>query len=237
MDKNKKNSLLLIVVIIAIFVLAYVFYSALSQNSPDNSYTPTIVTDISDSNLVQPEAVLEPPVDETIEVSNPENEDEQVLKDEKNEAITEEETEQSTESMIMPNIPITLMNGQESTFWEVVELGKPVVINSFASWCPPCKSEMPHFIEASEDYKNEVTFIFFDSFDGERENDSTLQAFAEEYFNEDTIVVKDPGYISYLFQSNSLPTTILLDKEGIPVNGFQGMISKEALIEAVEQLL
>jgi cytochrome c-type biogenesis protein len=137
----------------------------------------------------------------------------------------------------MPDIPLTLINGEETTFWQLAEKGKPVVINSFASWCPPCKKEMPDFIEASEKYKGEVTFIFFDSFDGERETKEALDAFAKKYFNDDTICVIDPGYISALFQSNSLPTTILLDREGVPVNGFQGMVSKDVLINAIDQLL
>jgi len=241
MDKNKKNSLILVVLIIVIFVVAYFGYDLLSQNAPDNSYTPTIATDVSNSNLnVTPSSNIEDTNKEEItnDLNNEQVEGEIVSASNENEAVVEENEEQIEQSMIMPNLPVNLMNGEQTTFWELAELGKPVVINSFASWCPPCKSEMPHFIELSEVYKDEVTFIFFDSFDGERETEEALKAFAEEYFNDDTIVVIDDlGYISYLFQSNSLPTTILLDKDGVPVNGFQGMISKETLDKAIQELL
>jgi len=54
-------------------------------------------------------------------------------------------SEESEASNIMPDIPLTLINGEETTFWQLAEMGKPVVINSFASWCPPCKKEMPDF--------------------------------------------------------------------------------------------
>ncbi len=235
MDQNKRNSLLLILGIIIIFVVAYFGYDLLSQNAPDNSYTPTIATDNISSDL---NVIPSIDVEETKEIAQEEITNDVDNEELKNESSSDENEEQSEQSMIMPNLPVNLMNGEQSTFWELAELGKPVVINSFASWCPPCKSEMPHFIELSEKYKGDVTFIFFDSFDGERETKEALEAFAEEYFKDDTIVVIDDlGYISYLFQSNSLPTTILLDREGIPVNGFQGMISKETLEEAILELL
>jgi cytochrome c-type biogenesis protein len=231
-----------------VFVLAYVGYNLLSANSPDTSYTPTITTDNSKINSLEDnsktviasanksvETKADKPVVDTPEadkVSPAPNKDTSDVSDDV--AASSEESEASN---IMPDIPLTLINGEETTFWQLAEKGKPVVINSFASWCPPCKKEMPDFIEASEKYKGEVTFIFFDSFDGERETKEALDAFAKKYFNDDTICVIDPGYISALFQSNSLPTTILLDREGVPVNGFQGMVSKDVLINAIDQLL
>ncbi|MGD1822445.1 MAG: TlpA family protein disulfide reductase [Pleomorphochaeta sp.] len=231
MNKNQRNSLILIIVIIVIFVLAYVGYGVLSENAPDNSYTPTLtVSEDPSEKEVTPE--ITDKVD-SVEIVASANE-EAIETIEEKEAVSQESEEVSN---VMPDIPLTLLNGDETTFWELAELGKPVVINSFASWCPPCKQEMPHFIEMSEKYKGEVVFIFFDSFDGERETEEAVKAFAKEYFNEDTICVLDPGYISYLFKSNSLPTTILLDKEGVPVNGFQGMISEETLETAIKELL
>jgi len=249
MDKNKKNSVIMIVIIVVVFVLAYVWYNLLSANSPDTSYTPTITTDNSKINSLEDKSntviasanksvdtkadnpvVDTPAVDKVSPAPNKDTSD--VSSDDV--AASSGESEASN---IMPDIPLTLINGEETTFWQLAEKGKPVVINSFASWCPPCKKEMPDFIEASEKYKGEVTFIFFDSFDGERETKEALDAFAKKYFNDDTICVIDPGYISALFQSNSLPTTILLDREGVPVNGFQGMVSKDVLINAIDQLL
>lgn len=241
MNKNQRNSILIIVLIVLIFVLAYLGYGKLSENGPNTSYVPTI--NIEDDKIND----LEKESDKLVAASGT-NEQKDSIKQEDSidnqnddsEAdlqASEQKVSPAENPNIMPDIPLTLISGEETTFWQLAELGKPIVINSFASWCPPCQAEMPEFIEASEEYKGQVVFIFFDSFDGERETEETLNAFAEKYFNDDTIVVIDPGYISYLFKSNSLPTTILLDKEGTPVNGYQGMVSKETLVSAIEQLL
>ncbi len=244
MNKNQRNSLILIIVIIVIFVLAYVGYGVLSKNGVDTSYKPTISSTIDDDDIQK--ASTESENSGSIEVDKQkENIDVDSKKELESENIDnkqqedQEEVQQEDQEVtnVMPDIPLTLLNGEETTFWELAELGKPVVINSFASWCPPCKQEMPHFIELSEKYKDDVVFIFFDSFDGERETEEKLNAFADEYFNDDTICVIDPGYISYLFKSNSLPTTILLNKKGEAINGYQGMVSKEILEKAIIELI
>jgi len=232
MDKNKKNSLIIVVVILLVFVFAYLGYDQLSKNGPNTSYAPQInINEDKISSLEQESKAI------SQSTTNSDNNKTESQNSDTQQVAANDDNGEAEVSNIMPDIPLTLLNGEETTFWKLAELGKPVVINSFASWCPPCKQEMPEFIEASEEYKGRVTFIFFDSFDGERETKEALDAFAKEYFNDDTICVIDPGYISYLFKSNSLPTTILLNKKGEPVNGFQGMIQKETLVGAIEQLL
>lgn len=261
MNKNQRNSLIIVVVIVLVFVLAYFGYNKLSENGIDTSYTPTIKVDddkindlenktkdlaVSTSTNSSQTSTSQSPAssqDDSANVNNESSSDNDVLASSQDDIVKEDSPssddsdDESENSSIMPDIPINLLSGEETTFWEVAQKGKPVVINLFASWCPPCQSEMPDFIDASEEYKDQVTFMFFDSFDGQRENMESLLAFADEYFNDDTICVIDPGYISFLFNTNSLPTTVLLNKEGVPVVAYQGMVAKETLTSAIDQLL
>ena len=70
---------------------------------------------------------------------------------------------------------------------------------------------MPDFVEASQEYENDVTFVFFDSFDGTRETVERLKLLQKSILNESSII--GPGYISYLFQTNSCQL-LLINKEG-----------------------
>lgn len=210
MDKKKKSVVLLIIIVI-VFILSAILYNLLKNNVPTSNYIPIVSSDATKNET--------------------ENIDTELKSD-------EEVEENSDTQSLMPNIPVKMLDGRDSYFWEIVPRGKPVVINLFASWCPPCKQEMPDFVEAREEYKDKVTFIFFDSFDGTRETETTLNKFVDEYFNDkDTLIVLDPGYLSYIFNTNSIPVTILLNEKGEVEKGFTGSISKKVLTNAIEELL
>lgn len=115
--------------------------------------------------------------------------------------------------------------------------GKPVVLNFWATWCVYCKQEMPDFQEAYEEYGEEAEFLFLNSTDGERETREKAAAYLEEqgytvpaYYDEDMEAV-------YAYSIYSLPTTILIDKEGRVAAYAPGLMEKETLTKALEALL
>ncbi len=241
---NKKKSLILTLAIVAIFIVATVAYNALKEDAPSTGFIPNVKTENADKIVAKTnEDTISTPANTSTNSSS----DSASVEDTSTQADTPANSDSSEdqassdgedEKAIMPDIPVKMIDGSESTFWGVVPKGKPVVINLFASWCPPCKSEMPEFVEAREEYKGDVTFIFFDSFDGQRETEETLNDFVDEYFiDDDTLIVLDPGYLSYVFGTNSIPVTILLNEDGEIANGFTGSISKTTLTNAVDALL
>ena len=67
---------------------------------------------------------------------------------------------------------------------EIVDLsdfyGKPIVLNFWASWCPPCKSEMPYLEKAYETYGDDLSFLMVNLTDGEKETVETADEFIDE---------------------------------------------------------
>ena len=87
--------------------------------------------------------------------------------------------------------------------------GRIIFINFWATWCPPCRAEMPMIQKLYNDYRDKVTFIFVTNEDRET---------VETFFNERSFNL--PAYNSLstppkiFLKTNSIPATYLLDKNG-----------------------
>jgi len=108
--------------------------------------------------------------------------------------------------------------------------GTPVVLNFWASWCPPCKSEMPHFNKVSEEYeREELIFLMVDLVDGQREKVETGKEYIED--NQFTFTVlfdtHQEGAITYGVRS--IPSTLFIDKDGYIQAGVEGAIDEDTL--------
>ncbi|MDF2987971.1 MAG: Peroxiredoxin [Eubacterium sp.] len=114
--------------------------------------------------------------------------------------------------------------------------GKPIVVNFWASWCPPCRSEMPHFDKAYSDYKDKVNFLMVDLVDGQRETVEIGQDYiAGEgfafpvYFDTD-----QEAAFAYMIQS--IPTTLFIDSQGNIVKKYTGAMDEETLKGYLEKI-
>ena len=86
--------------------------------------------------------------------------------------------------------------------------GKVVIINFWATWCPPCIAEMPSFQKLYEDYNDKVDFFFVSN-----EDHQTVRNFMERK-NFTLPAFRPKSAIPEPLNSNTLPTTYLLDKKG-----------------------
>jgi thiol-disulfide isomerase/thioredoxin len=136
---------------------------------------------------------------------------------------------------IMPNIPLFTLDDKETSFDEV-RAGRPAIVNYFASWVPVSKAELSYFEEAWKQHGDEIAFIFLDALDGQRETKATIDTFIKE-FPFTAPVYWDEGIFAFIFNTNSLPTTVFFDKDGRVVTGFLGMLSENALEESISLLL
>jgi thiol-disulfide isomerase/thioredoxin len=88
--------------------------------------------------------------------------------------------------------------------------GKVIVVDFWATWCPPCTKEIPHFIELQEKYKNEVQFIGLNVGEKESEIKEFIKSMGINY-----IIGYSNENIEKLFGGISgLPTTFIIGKDG-----------------------
>lgn len=114
--------------------------------------------------------------------------------------------------------------------------GKPIVLNFWASWCGPCKSEMPAFDQANEDLSGEVQFLMINMTDGNRETVETAQAFIEQNGYAFPVVFDTSMDAASTYGAYALPTSFFIDADGYVIANAQGAIDADTLQRGIDMI-
>lgn len=114
--------------------------------------------------------------------------------------------------------------------------GKVVMLNFWATWCGPCKQEIPDFIELQKEYGDQGFEIVGISLD-EAGHEAAVKGFVKQKgMNYD--VLFDDGSVAQAYGGvRSIPTTFLINREGEIVSSQVGLQPKSAWASAIEALL
>lgn len=115
--------------------------------------------------------------------------------------------------------------------------GTPVVLNFWASWCGPCKSEMPDFEAAYQELGDDVRFLMVNLTDGSRETVETASAFVAEQGYTFPVFFDTASEAALAYGAYSIPTTYFIDAEGRAVARGVGALSAEALRQGIDMIL
>jgi peroxiredoxin len=124
---------------------------------------------------------------------------------------------------------------------EIVRLselrGRPVVVNVWTSWCPPCREEMPALQRVFHDYQEQgVVILGMNSTLQDRREEAL--AFAAGQGLTFPILLDTDGEATRLYQVRALPTTFFIDARGVIQEVIAGGPMSEALLRIrVEQLI
>jgi thiol-disulfide isomerase/thioredoxin len=111
--------------------------------------------------------------------------------------------------------------------------GQPVVLNFWATWCGPCRIEMPHLQEASEEYNGRVAFLGVN----QGESAEQITSFTDEVGTSYPILLDQDYVVNNRYQIRSLPTTLFINADGTVAEVIIGTINKAIIEDRVEQLL
>ena len=115
--------------------------------------------------------------------------------------------------------------------------GKPVVLNFWASWCGPCKMEMPDFEAKCKELEGNVVFMMINATDGGRETVDTAKAFLAESGYTFPVYYDTEYSAIYAYGVNAFPTTFFIDAEGNLIAYGQGAMSADTLQSGIDMIL
>ena len=130
-----------------------------------------------------------------------------------------------------PEFTLTLFHGGELDLSQ--HIGEPMVINFWASWCPPCHEEAPLLERTWRSYKDKnVLFVGVDIQDTEQDGRDYLEEYGITYPNG----LDGDGKITVEYGVIGLPVTFFVNRDGVVERRWVGSIEQSRLIEWVEEL-
>lgn len=110
--------------------------------------------------------------------------------------------------------------------------GKPLVVNLWATWCPPCRREMPMMAEVAAS-TDQASFVFVNQGESRPAVESYLQ---RESITLNNLLLDTLGEFSRHYKTPGLPATLFINSDGKLKSVYMGEISRENLISGIEAL-
>jgi thiol-disulfide isomerase/thioredoxin len=133
-----------------------------------------------------------------------------------------------------PDFTMRDMDGNTVRLSDIIAKGKPIVVNFWASWCPPCKKEMPEFNKVYLEMGGEIQFMMVDLTDHRREPVSKGTKYIEDNNFSFPVFFDTEGEGARNYGIHAIPTTLFIDKDGNIITRAQGAIDEATLRKGID---
>jgi cytochrome c biogenesis protein CcmG, thiol:disulfide interchange protein DsbE len=128
---------------------------------------------------------------------------------------------------VAPDFSLQTLNGKTVHLSDF--RGKPVIVNFWTTWCPPCKKEMPDMEKFYRNYHSEVELLAVHlTSQDTREN---VKSFVNEYQLSFPVVLDEKKKALELYHIQTIPTSYIIDKDGVIRKKIVGPMTYEQMVE------
>ena len=208
---GKKIALLVLTLsLVVLLVVAGIFYKDLGKNlAPDQL-------------VIQTQPSTEPSTQPTLPAETPPAE------------TTAPTSETTAPPVLAPDFTVYDREGNPHKLSDF--FGKPIVLNFWASWCGPCKMEMPDFQEKYLELGEEVQFLMVNLTDGQRETVEVAGGFIDEQGYTFPVFFDTSSEAARIYGVYSIPTSYFINAKGEPIAQAQGAIDAATLQRGIDMI-
>lgn len=220
---------ILIYTLVAFLVLGGFFYLTLDKDKGKDTPPP----------VEEDQNQTESPDKEEPEDKNPGNLEEypdEIEEEEKKDQASEGPRIEEREIELgkrLPDFSLKDLKGDLRTLSDYEKEGKIIFLNFWASWCPPCREEMPDLEKLDKEF-DDVKVVAV-NVEEKRDRDKVEKFLSEGDYNFD-ILLDDEMEVGMEYFISSFPSTFFIDKNGIFRGLWPGMLTYEQMVDVVEDL-
>jgi thiol-disulfide isomerase/thioredoxin len=112
--------------------------------------------------------------------------------------------------------------------------GQPVVLNFWASWCPPCRAHKPDFDKIYDEMKTDVKFLMVNLTDGRRETVESASEYVAEHGYRFPVYYDTTQEAARIYSITSIPTTLFIGRDGHIIAEHKGRLSEDRIRTGIE---
>ena len=131
-----------------------------------------------------------------------------------------------------PNFTLVDTNGKKVSLSDYK--GKVVILDFWATWCPPCRRGIPDLIDIQKQFKNKIAVLGI-SLDTDTKGD--VPSFIKNMGINYSVLYASPEVVQAYGNIDAIPTSFIIDKKGKIVNQHVGLTPKETLVSEIKNLL
>ena len=128
---------------------------------------------------------------------------------------------------VAPDFELNTVDGKSLSLSDL--RGKKVILNFWATWCPPCRDEMPEMQKFYEEHHKNVEIVAVNL--TSQDSINKIKPFIQEYGLTFPIVLDENGEVLKLYEIEPIPTSYIIDSKGIIRHKFIGPMTFNQMVE------